>query len=62
MRSKWIEHRGVKIFYQDFSGLLYDLTGLKRKLTAVQAQVVQHPKNSIFYINFPLIFSRTVVG
>lgn len=50
MRSKWIEHRGVKIFYQDFSGLLYDLAGLKRELTAVQAQVVQYPKNSLFLL------------
>lgn len=51
MRSKWIQHRGVKIFYQDFSGFLYDSAGFKRELTAVQAEVVQHPKNSLLILS-----------
>ena len=51
MRSKWIEHRGVKIFFQDFSGLMYDAEALKRELTEVQAEVVKHPRNSLLVLS-----------
>ncbi len=51
MRSKWIEHKGKKIFFQDFSGLLYDADALKKELTQVQAEVISHPKNSLLILS-----------
>jgi hypothetical protein len=51
MRSKWIEHKGKKIFFQDFSGLLYDTDALKKELTQVQAEVISHPKNSLLILS-----------
>ena len=51
MRSKWIEHKGKKIFFQDFSGLLYDSEALKKELTLVQAEVVSHPKKSLLVLS-----------
>ena len=51
MRSKWIEHKGKKIFFQDFSGLLYDTDALKKELTHVQAEVISHPKNSLLVLS-----------
>lgn len=51
MRSKWIEYRGKKIFFQDFSGLLYDSDGLKKELSQVQAEVVSHPKDSLLILS-----------
>ena len=51
MRSKWIEHMGKKIFFQDFSGFLYDADALKKELTQVQAEVISHPKNSLLILS-----------
>jgi hypothetical protein len=51
MRSKWIGHRGKKIFFQDFSGLMYDVEALKRELVEVQAEVITHPKNSLLVLS-----------
>jgi len=50
MRSKWIEHEGKKIFFQDFSDLLYDSEALKEELMQVQAEVVSHPKYSLLIL------------
>ena len=51
MRSEWIEHNGKKIFFQDFSGFMYDANALKKELTEVQAEVISHPKNSILILS-----------
>ncbi|MGB7875806.1 MAG: hypothetical protein WBL25_15605 [Anaerolineales bacterium] len=51
MRSWWIEHRGKKIFFHDFSGLMYDAVALKEKLTAVQADMLQHLNNSLLVLS-----------
>jgi hypothetical protein len=51
MRSRWIEHRGRKIFFQDFSGLMYDTDGVKRELTQVQAEVISQPTNSMLILS-----------
>ena len=51
MRSKWIEHRGKKIFFQDFSGFLYDADAVKKELMQVQVEVVSHPKNSLLILS-----------
>jgi SpoIIAA-like len=51
MRSRWIEHRGKKIFFQDFSGMMYDTEGVKRELTQVQVEVISQPKNSMLVLS-----------
>lgn len=51
MRSKWIEHKGKKIFFQDFSNLEYDTDAIKRELEQVQAEVVSHSKDSLLVLS-----------
>jgi hypothetical protein len=51
MRSKWIEYQDKEIFYQDFSGFMYDSDALKKELTQVQAEVISHPKNSLLILS-----------
>ena len=36
MRSNWIEYKGKKIFYQDFSKLFYNSAAVKAELEEVQ--------------------------
>ena len=43
MRSKWIEHKGIKIFYQDFSGFFYDYDAVKAELIEVREIVKGQP-------------------
>ncbi len=50
MRSKWIEYKGKKIFYQDFSGLLYNSEAVKKELQEVQEVVVSQPLNSVLVL------------
>jgi len=53
MRSKWIEHKGKNIFYQDFSGLFYNYDAVKEELEEVQKVVVAQPKGSLLvFTNF----------
>jgi hypothetical protein len=51
MRSKWIEHKEKKIFFQDFSNLEYDTDAIKQELEQVQAEVVSHPKDSLLVLS-----------
>jgi len=59
MRSKWIEHKGKKIFYQDFSRQFYDVTAVKTELDEVQKIVIAQPKNSVLVLSD---FRDTSVG
>lgn len=36
MRSNWVEHKGKKIFYQDFSHNFYNSAAVKAELAEVQ--------------------------
>ena len=47
MRSHWIEHKGKKILYQDFSKQFYNSAGVKAELEEVQAIVKGQPMNSV---------------
>ena len=51
MRSKWIEHNGKKIFYQDFSNWLYRSDLVKKELEEVQAVVLAEPPNSALILS-----------
>ena len=60
MRSKWITHKGISIFYQDFSGHdLFESDVVKKELEEVQAVVVQQPINSLLVLSD---FTNTQVG
>lgn len=51
MRSKWIEHKGRKIFYQDFSGLFYNYDAVKEELKEVQKVVTDQPAGSLLVLS-----------
>ena len=59
MRSKWIEHKGKKIFYQDFSALFYNADAVKEELNAVQEVVLKEPMNSVLVLSS---FKDTQIG
>lgn len=51
MRSKWIEHNGRKVFYQDFSGWFYKSEPVIKELEEIQAIVVAEPLNSVLVLS-----------
>jgi len=51
MRSVWIEHKGKKIFYQDFSKNFYNAAVVKAELAEVQKVVTTEPKNSVLVLS-----------
>jgi hypothetical protein len=59
MRSEWIEHKGKKIFYQDFSKNFYNSSAVKAELTEVQKVVMSQPENSMLVLSD---FRDTSVG
>lgn len=50
MRSQWIEFKGKKIFYQDFSKLFYNSAAVKAELLEVQEIVKSQPKDSVLVL------------
>lgn len=51
MRSNWIEHKGKKIFYQDFSKNFYDSAAVRAELAEVQKVVRSQPLNSTLVLS-----------
>ena len=51
MRSRWIEHKGKKIFYQDFSKNFYNSAVVKAELADVQQVVIAQPKDSVLVLS-----------
>ncbi len=51
MRSKWIEHQGKKIFYQDFSKHFYNSADVKAELNEVQKIVRAQPLDSVLVLS-----------
>jgi hypothetical protein len=50
MKSSWIEHKGKKIFYQDFSKNFYNSAAVKAELAEVQEIVKAQPKDSVLVL------------
>lgn len=50
MKSTWIEYKGKKIFYQDFSKYFYNTAAVKAELTAVQEVVKAQPNDSVLVL------------
>ena len=59
MRSTWIEHKGKKIFYQDFSKHFYNSAAVRAELEEVQKVVTSQPKDSVLVLSD---FRDTSVG
>lgn len=51
MRSTWIEYKGQRIFYQDFSKMFYNSAAVKAELEEVQAVVQAQPNNSVLILS-----------
>jgi hypothetical protein len=51
MHSEWIEHKGKKIFYQDFSKNFYNSTAVKLELEEVQKVVMAQPLDSTLVLS-----------
>lgn len=59
MRSIWIEHKGKRIFYQDFSKNFYNSAAVKTELAEVQKIVTAEPQDSVLVLSD---FRDTTVG
>jgi len=51
MKSRWIEHNGKKMFYQDFSNQFYNAEAVKKELEEVQQIVLAEPENSVLVLS-----------
>ena len=51
MRSKWIEHKGKTIFFQDFSSFFYNYAAVKEELAEVQKVVTEQPLHSLLVLS-----------
>ncbi|MEW6403165.1 MAG: hypothetical protein AB1649_15320 [Chloroflexota bacterium] len=51
MRSKWIQHKGERILYQDFSNLFFQVAAVKQELVEVVSLVVNEPLNSVLVLS-----------
>jgi hypothetical protein len=58
MKSKWLEHNGKKIFYQDFSNYFFNEQAVIEELNEVQAIVLGQPEDSVLVLSN---FSNTEV-
>jgi hypothetical protein len=59
MKSRWVEHKGKRILYQDFSGFFYNSAGVKEELGQVEEVVRSQPRNSVLILTS---FQNTQVG
>ncbi len=59
MHSTWIEHKGKRIFYQDFSKNFYNSAAVKTELAEVQKIVTAEPQDSVLVLSD---FRDTTVG
>ena len=51
MRSQWIEHKGKRIFYQDFSKNFFNSAAVKEELAEVQKVVMAEPPGSVLVLS-----------
>ncbi len=51
MRSEWIEHKGKKIFYQNFSKNFFNSAVVKAELEEVQKVVISQPPDSTLVLS-----------
>ena len=59
MCSKWIEHNGKRIFFQDFANHFYNTEAVKKELEEVQVTVKAEPLNLVLVLSD---FRNTNIG
>ena len=47
MKSRWMTHKGKRIFHADFSGFGQDINGLKAEIEIALAEIEHQPPNSV---------------
>jgi hypothetical protein len=51
MKSKWVEHNGKQIFYQDFSNYFFNEKAVIEELKEVQEIVLAQPADSVLILS-----------
>ncbi|MBL8049896.1 MAG: hypothetical protein JNM46_01625 [Anaerolineales bacterium] len=51
MKSKWIDYKGKKIFYQDFSNNFFNDKAVIEELNEVQEIILSQPENSALVLS-----------
>ncbi len=51
MKSKWIEHNGKQVLYQDFSNFFFNEKSVVEELQEVQDIVLSQPENSVLVLS-----------
>jgi hypothetical protein len=51
MKSRWIEHRGNRVFYRDYSNLGFDVAALQAEMDAVVEAVCAEPPESVLALS-----------
>ena len=51
MKSKWIEHNGKQILYQDFSNYFFNEKAVIEELSEVQNLVMSQPNSSLLVLS-----------
>lgn len=51
MKSKWIEHKGKQVFYQDFSNYFFNEKAVIEELREVQELVMSQPEDSVLVLS-----------
>lgn len=51
MKSRWIEHNGQKILYQDFANLFFNIEAVKNELEEVREIVLNQPEGTLLIIS-----------
>jgi hypothetical protein len=50
MKSKWISHRGTRVFLADFSGFRSDVDGFRAEVGAAGEMVAEEPAGSVLML------------
>jgi hypothetical protein len=59
MKSRWLEHKGKKILYQDFSNFFFNTKAVKAELEQVESIVLAEPEDSVLVLSD---FSNTEIN
>ena len=50
MKSRWIEHRGKRVFLADWAGFGYDVDALEAEVEEMNALTFAQPRNSMLVV------------
>ena len=50
MKSRWVTHKGIRIFLADYSSFTQNYEGLKKEIDYVTALIVKESPNSVLLL------------